>query len=129
MILLSRPYGGYAAGTIVQFQTATELSLIGQGLGTSSVGPVTPGPVTTSQTNGRVGIAAAGTSVTITGPFTTESKFGQNLSNAAADTTATYVSRVVPAAGSVTFFLNAASTAAVTIDWEQINLSGKTPTN
>ena len=129
MILLSRPYGGYAAGTIVQMQTATELSLIGQNIGTLSAGPVTPGNVTTNQVVGRLGIAAAGTSVTVFGPYTTESKFSTALSNAAADTTALYVSRTVPAAGSVTFFLNAAATAAVSIDWSQINISGKTQTN
>lgn len=127
MILLGRGYGGYAAGTIVQLQTATEASLIAQGLATTSAGPVTPGAVTTNQVCGRVGIAAAGTSVVVTNPaFTTESKFVAFLSNAAADTTALYVTRITPAAGSVTFTVNAAATAAIAIDWSQLLISGET---
>lgn len=129
MILLSKSYGGYAGGTIVQLQTATESSLIAQGLGTSSAGPVTPGAVSTNQSSGRVGIAAAGTSVVVSNAqLTTESKVVAYLSNAAADGTALYVTRITPAAGSVTFTLNAAATAAVSIDWFLITLSGELPT-
>jgi hypothetical protein len=118
MILLSRPYGGYTAGTIVQFSTTIEAALVAQGFGTVSAGPVTPGAVTTNQPSGRVGIAAAGTSVVVTNPnITTESKFAAWLSNGTADTTALYITRIVPANGSVTFHLNAAATAAVAIDW------------
>lgn len=128
MILLSKAYGGYAAGTIVQLQTAVESALIAQGFGTSSAGPVTPGNVTTTQVSGRVGVAAAGTSVTITNPmFTTESKFGAYLSNITADGTATSF-RTTPAAGSVTFTLNAAATAAIAIDWMFLLQSGETQT-
>jgi hypothetical protein len=130
MILLSRAYRGYAAGTIVQLQTSMEAALIAQGLATASAGPVTPGAVTTDLSQGRVGIAAAGTSVVVTNPnFTTESKFVAYLSNAAADGTATSITRITPANGSVTFTLNAAATAAVAIDWAQILFSGETPTN
>jgi hypothetical protein len=131
MILLSslRGYAGYAAGTIVQLQTNAEAALVAQGLATSNAGPVTPGAVTTTQTSGRVGIAAAGTSVVVTNTnFTTETKFIAYLSNAAADGTALYVTRITPAAGSVTFTLNAAATAAVAIDWAAITLSGEIPT-
>jgi hypothetical protein len=129
MILLSKSYGGYAAGTIVQLQTATESSLIAQGLGTSSAGPVTAGAVSTNQSSGRVGIAAAGTSVVVSNAqLTTESKVIAYLSNAAADGTALYVTRITPAAGSVTFTLNAAATAAVSIDWFLVTLSGELPT-
>lgn len=131
MILLSalRGYAGYAAGTIVQLQTNAEAALVAQGLATVSAGPVTPGAVTTTQTSGRVGIAAAGTSVVVTNPsFTTETKFAAYLSNAAADGTAFNVARITPANGSVTFTLNAAATAAVAIDWGALTLSGETPT-
>jgi len=129
MILLSKAYGGYAAGTIVQLQTAVESALIAQGFGTSSAGPVTPGAVTTTQVAGRVGIAAAGTAVVVTNPqFTTESKFAAYLSNAAADGTAFNVARITPANGSVTFTLNAAATAAVAIDWMLLLQSGETAT-
>lgn len=118
MILLARSYGRYLAGTTVQLATSIEAALVAQGLATVSAGPVTPGAVTTDQPAGRVGIAAAGTSVVVTNPaFTTESKFQATLSNAAADGTALYVSRITPAAGSVTFTLNAAATAAVAVDW------------
>lgn len=128
MILLNRSYGGYAAGTIVQLQTVTETALVAQGWATSSAGPVTPGNVTTTIPFGRVGIAAAGTSVTVSNTsFTTESKFNAYLSNGTADTTATSITRITPAAGSVTFTLNAAATAAVAIDWYQIELSGDFP--
>lgn len=130
MILLSKAYKGYAAGTIVQLATQEEAALIAQGFGTTSAGPVTPGAVTTTASAGRVGIAAAGTSVVVTNPaFNTESKFIAYLSNAAADGTALYVTRITPAAGSVTFTLNAAATAAVAIDWALLMVSGELPPN
>jgi len=125
MVLLSRSYAGYAAGTIVQFSTAIEASLIAAGLATLSAGPVTPGAISTTMPMGRVGIAATGTSVVVSNPnFTAESKFVAVLSNAAADSTALYVTRITPAAGSVTFTLNAAATAAVAIDWAQLGPFG-----
>lgn len=121
MILLSRAYAGYLAGTIVQLPTSEEAALVAQGLASVSAGPVTAGAVTTSKTMGRAGIAAAGTSVTVTNAgFTTESRFAASLSNAAADATATSITRIVPAAGSVTFHLNAASTGIVAVDWMQL---------
>ena len=131
MMLLARAYAGYLAGTIVQLPTSEEASLIAQGYGTTSAGPVTPGAVTTSKTMGRVGIAAAGTSVVISNTgFTTESKFSAVLANAAADATALYITRIVPAAGSVTIHLNAAATAAVAIDWMQLpSQQGMLPPN
>ena len=130
MILLGRSYGGYVAGTIVQLATSIEAALIAQGLATASAGPVTPGAVTTNQPAGRVGIAAAGTSVVVTNPtFTTESKFSAYLSNAAADGTALYITRITPAAGSVTFTLNAAATAAVASDWAVLGPYGGVTTN
>jgi len=126
MILLSRSYAGYAAGAIVQLQTAVESALIAQGLATTSAGPVTPGAVSTTEMQGRVGIAAAGTSVVVSNPaFTAESKFNAYLSNAAADGTALYITRITPAAGQVTFTLNAAATAAVAIDWMCLMRSGE----
>lgn len=130
MILLGRNYRGYLAGTIVQLQTSMEAALIAQGLATASAGPVTPGAVTTDLTTGRLGIAAAGTSVVLTNPnLTTESKVNAYLSNAAADGTALYITRITPAAGSITFTLNAAATAAVSIDWTIAFNAGELPTN
>ena len=129
MILLSKAYAGYASGTIVQLQTPVEAAMVAQGIATVSAGPVTPGAVTTTETQGRVGIAAAGTSVVVTNAsFTAESKFAVFLSNSgAADGTATYVRAIVPAVGSVTFTLNAAATAAVSIDWMLLMKSGMLP--
>lgn len=129
MILLSKSYNGYLAGTIVQLSTQAEAALIAQGYATASAGPVTPGNVTTTEVAGRVGIAAAGTSVVITNSrFTTESKFNVNLSNAAADATATGF-RVTPANGSVTIALNAASTGVVALDWVLLMVSGELQPN
>lgn len=130
MILLgaNKGYAGYLPATIVQLQTTTEQSVVAQGMATASAGPVTPGAVTTTLTFGRVGIAAAGTNVVVTNPaFTTESKFNAYLSNATADTTATYITRIVPANGSVTFVLNAGATAAIAIDWCLYVLGGESP--
>lgn len=126
MILLNRNYLGYLGGTIVQLTTNAEAALIAQGLAVNSVGPVTPGPVNCNvNTSGRVGIAAAGVSVVITGPnLTAETKYIAYLSNAVADTTALSITRITPAVGSVTFTLNAAATAAVAIDWSVANPLG-----
>ena len=130
MVLLQRSYGGYPSGVIVQLPTNIEAALIAQGFASSSAGPVTPGAVSTTMPSGRVGIAAAGTSVVVTNPsFTAESKFMATLSNAAADTTALYITRITPAAGSVTFTLNAAATAAVAIDWALLGPFGGLTTN
>lgn len=131
MVLLSRSYGGYPAGTIVQLPTSVESALIAAGLASNSAGPVTPGNVSTNQPAGRCGIAAAGTQVVVSNPaFTAESKFIAVLSNAAADTTATSITRIVPAAGQVTFILNAAATAAVALDWALLGpYGGLTNTN
>lgn len=130
MILLGRNYRGYLAGTIVQLQTSMEAALIAQGIATTSAGPVTTGAVSTDLSMGRLGIAAAGTSVVLTNPnLTTESKVIGYLSNAAADGTALYITRITPAAGSVTFTLNAAATAAVAIDWAVILFAGELATN
>lgn len=118
MVLLSKSYGGYAAGTIVQFATSLESALIASGIATSSAGPATPGDVSTTQNRGRVGIAAAGTTVIISNPtFTAESRFNAYLSNAVADTTATSITRTIPSAGTLTLVLNSAATAAVAVDW------------
>lgn len=131
MILLNRAYDAYLAGTIVQLTTSIEAALVAQGIASFSAGPVTPGPVSVGgQLAGRVGIAAAGVSVVITSPgITAETKVYAVLAQAAADTTALYVSRVLPAAGSATLFLNAAATAAVAVDWFIVNPSGMTPKN
>ena len=130
MILISKSYKGYVAGSIVSLSTQEEAALVAQNFATVSAGPVTPGAVSPTATSGRVGIAAAGTSVVVSSSaITAESKFVAYLSNAAADGTALYITRITPANGSVTFTLNAAATAAVAIDWALLTLSGELPPN
>lgn len=131
MVLLSRSYAGYAAGTIVQLSTNEEAALVAQGLATSSAGPVTTGAVTTTKTNGRVAIAAGSSSVVVTNPMVdANSKIYAVINQAAADTTLLRVERIVPAAGSFTIFGTANATATTVIDWALLNLSGEfTPTN
>lgn len=133
MVLLgsARGYKGYLPSTIVQLSTQEEAALIAQGLATTSAGPVTPGAVTTSNTMGRLGIAAAGTSVVLTNPLiNAESRVIAYLSNAAADATATSITRIAcatgaagSAGGTATFTVNAAATAAVSIDWQVLGNS------
>lgn len=129
MVLLSKAYGGYAAGSIAQFQTNVEAALIAQGLATTSAGPVTPGAVTTTMVAGRVGIAAGSSSVVVTNAMvTTESKIFAVIAQAAADGTLLRVERILPAAGSFTIFGTANATAAVAIDWMLLLQSGETQT-
>ncbi len=129
MILLAKNYGGYAAGTVVQFQSVIEQSLVAQGFGTKSTGPVTAGNVATNQVAGRVAVAAGTNQVVITNPsFTTECKFLAYLVGAAPDATATAIVLVNPAAGFVTFTTNANATALVQIDWWQVDVSGESQT-
>lgn len=136
MILLGRNYRGYLAGTIVQLQASMEAALIAQGIAATSAGPVTTGAVTTDLSIGRLGIAAAGTSVVLTNPnIFTETKLIAYLSNAAADGTALYITRITTATGAAgapgtaTFTLNAAATAAVAIDWAILMPAGEVATN
>lgn len=130
MVLLGRSYAGYAAGTIVQLPTNVEAALIAQGLATTSAGPVTPGAVTTTANQGRVGIAAGSSSVVVTNPnITAESKIFAVVAQAAADGTLLRVERVLCAAGSFTIYGTANATAAVTIDWALLGPQGGLTTN
>lgn len=131
MILLSRAYDGYLAGTIIQLSTSLEAALVAQGIATVSAGPVTPGPVNAGgQSQGRVGIAAAQASLTVAcAGVTTESKVTATIAQAAADGTALYIARVVCANGSFTIYPNAAPTAALTVDWSALNPAGLTVKN
>lgn len=129
MVLLSKSYGGYAAGTIAQFQTNVEAALIAQGLATTSAGPVTTGAVTTSMVAGRVAIAAGAASVVVTNALVTaESKIFAVVAQAAADGTLLRVERILAAAGSFTIFGTANATATTTIDWMLLLQSGETQT-
>lgn len=130
MVLLSRSYGGYAANTICQLPTNVETVLVSQGLATVSAGPVTPGAVTTTMTNGRAGIAAGSSSVVITNAsVTAESKIWAAVAQAAADGTLLRVERILPAVGSFTIFGTANATAAVAIDWALLDTDGGVTVN
>lgn len=129
MVLLGKSYGGYAAGSIAQFQTNVEAALIAAGMATTSAGPVTPGAVTTQMVAGRVGIAAGASSVVVTNALvTTESKIFAVIAQAAADGTLLRIERILPANGSFTIFGTANATAAVAIDWMLLLQSGETQT-
>lgn len=128
MVLLSRSYAGYAAGTIVQLSSNEEAALIAQGFATTNAGPVTTGAVTTTKTSGRVAIAAGASSLVVTNPnVDVNSKIFAVVNQAAADGTLLRVERVVPAAGSFTIFGTANATATTTIDWALMSLSGELP--
>lgn len=130
MILLSRPYKGALAGTIVQLSTSEEASLIAQGLATTSAGPVTTGAVTLNSQQGRVAIAAGASSVVVTNNMVTaESKVFAVVAQAAADGTLLRVERVVCANGSFTIYGTANATATTTIDWVLMLPAGMTTTN
>ena len=131
MILINRSLNGYQAGTVVQFATSSEGAQVAQGFGSVSAGPVTPGPVSViGVQQGRCAAAAAASSITInhTG-VTAETRIVAFIAQAVADTTATNVVRIVPAVGSFTLYLNAATTAATTIDWAILTPVGDTATN
>lgn len=117
-VLLSRSYAGYAAGTIVELPKSTEDALIAAGQATTSAGPATAGPVTTTATSGSVTVAAGAASLVVTNPLVTvQSIIFAVVAQAAADGTFLRVERVVPAAGSFTIYGTAAATAATIVDW------------
>jgi hypothetical protein len=125
MILLSRAYGGYATGTIVELPADTEAALIAQGLATTNAGPPTGGAVTSTYNSGTVSVPIAGTSLVVTcAQCTPSSKVLAYVSQAAADATALRVERIVPAAGSFTIFVTAAATAATSVDWALLPSTG-----
>jgi hypothetical protein len=127
MILLSKSYAGYAAGSIISLSTNAEAALIAQGWATTSAGPVTTGAVTTSLSAGRVAIAASSSSVVVTNPLVdANSKIFAVVNQAAADGTLLRVDRIVPAAGSFTIYGTANATATTSIDWILFQVSGDT---
>ena len=130
-VLLLRAYGGYPSGQIVELPKSTEDSLVAAGIASTSAGPATAGNVSTNQPGGAVSIAAAASSVTIiNSSITAQSLVWAQVSQAAADGTLLYIARVVPAAGSVTIYGNAAATAVVNVDWAILSPYGNltTPT-
>jgi hypothetical protein len=125
MILLSKAYKGYAAGTVVQFITSEEASLVTAGLATVTTLPITAGNVTANTVQGRAAVAAGATSIVITNNLIDAgTKIFAAIAQAVADATATTIASIVPAAGSVTITMNAAATANTVIDWSVLNPTG-----
>jgi hypothetical protein len=121
-VLLSRAYGGYAAGQTIQVPTSLENAIVANGAGTvastSASAAVTTGALSTNLPAGRCTIAASSSSVVVTNPLVdVNSKIYAVINQAAADGTLLRVERIVPAAGSFTIYGTANATAAVSIDW------------
>lgn len=124
-VVLGRAYQGYPAGSIVELPASTEAAMIASGSAQASVGPPTPGNVSTTANSGCVGIAAGQSSVTITHPnITAQSLIWACVAQAAADATLLRVERILPAAGSVTIYGTAAATATTLVDWAILNPNG-----
>lgn len=124
-VTLLRNYAGYAAGTVVELPASLEATLIAANQATTSAGPPTAGPVTTTATSGACAIATGQSSITITNSLcTVQSIVFAVVAQAAADTTLLRVERVVAAAGSFTIYGTAAATANTTIDWVLILPNG-----
>ena len=129
-VLLGRPYMGYPAGVVVEFATSVEAALVAQGYATVSSAAPTAGNNTTLALQGSAAVAAAAGSVTIShAAVDASTKIWACIGQATADTTALYVARVVPAAGSFTIYMNANATANTVVDWAVLDPLGMTPTN
>lgn len=126
-VLLNKTYKGVPAGNIAQFVTSEETALVAQGLASTTASDVTAGAVTQNTVQGRAAVAATAASVVVTNSLVdASSKIVANISQAAADTTALTVTRIVPAAGSFTIYVTAAATAITYVDWVIVNPIGLT---
>jgi len=121
-VLLSRNYGGYASGTIVEFPKPTEDALIAQKYAVTSSSKPTAGAVTSDQLSGKAAIAAGAASVVVTNAkINVTSKITAQVSQSAADATLTSILRVTPAAGSFTITGNANATADTEVQWKVVD--------
>lgn len=128
-VTLNRSYAGYVTGTVRQLRTSTEDALVAGGFATDG-GTITTGAVTTTETQGRVSVAAGASSLVVTNAnVTAESKVFAVVAQAAADGTLLRVERIVCADGSFTIYGTANATAATLIDWCILNPLGLNPTN
>jgi len=126
-VLVNKTYKGVPAGNIAQFVTSEETALVAQGLASTTALDVTVGDVTQNSVQGRCAVATAGTAVVVTNSLVdASSRIVANISQAAADATATAISLIVPAAGSFTITVVAAATADTFIDWVIVNPIGLT---
>lgn len=119
VLLGTKGYKGYLAGTVVNLPATEEAALISQGLATAStVASTTTGAVTANVREGICAIAAGSSSIVITNSLVNAStKITAYVSQAAADGTLLRVERVVAAAGSFTIYGTANATATTLIAW------------
>jgi hypothetical protein len=131
MILLSRDYKGYTAGSTVQLQSSEEAALVAQNYATvSASATTTTGAATANLVQGRATIAAGASSVVITNTLIdATSKVYAVVAQATADGTLLRVERILCAAGSFTIYGTANATASTAIDWVVISPSGLTQTH
>ena len=127
-ILLSRSYKGVPSGNTASFTTDEELALVAQSIGTSAaLSTITAGAMINNSSNGVVAFAAAATSLVVTNSLVdANSKIYAVINQATADTTFTFVARIVPAAGLFTIFANAGATAQTLVSWSLLNPAGLT---
>lgn len=131
-INLQKGYMGLLPGTVVGLSTNIEQGLIAAGMATANASKanITPGAITYQGIQGTVVFGAGATSLVITNPLIdANTKVMANIAQAAADGTMTAIARIVPAAGSVTIFANAAATAATIVDWSIVAQPGDTVAN
>lgn len=128
-VTLKRSYAGYLTGTVVSLPKSTEDALVASGQASTSAGPVTAGAASTTMNEGMAAVAAGASSVVITNPLVTvSSRIFAQIAQTTADGTALYVTRVVPAAGSFTIFVNANATAATQVNWAIVSTAASSPT-
>lgn len=126
-VLLTRAYGAYQAGQVVELPASTEAALIAQNLATVSVATPTTGAISSNEFQGAAALAIGTSSVVVTNPnCNASSKVVAYVAQAAADGTALRVERVVPANGSFTIYCTANATAITVLEW-MIQSAGMTP--
>ncbi len=128
-VLLNVAYGGHVAGSIREFSSELETSLIAQGLARASViGSVTTGAQTSNTWSGTAAVPIGASSVVITNDIVkANSKVWAVVAQAAADGTLLRVERIVCADGSFTIYGTANATAITLIDWAVLPTVGLTP--
>jgi hypothetical protein len=129
VLLGSKGYKGYLAGTVVNLTAGEESALVAQGLAAAStVASTTTGAVTANVYSGICAVAAAAVSIVITNELVNASShITAYVSQAAADGTLLRVERIVAAAGSFTIYGTAAATATTLIAWKVENIGLSSP--
>lgn len=128
-VLLLRAYAGHNAGTVREFSSELEASLIAQGLASASVvGSISTGAQTSNTWSGTVTVPIGSSSVVVTNNLVSaNSKVWACVAQAAADGTLLRVERVLCADGSFTIYGTANATAVTIIDWAILPTIGSQP--